>query len=214
MTPLSKRYQPHLVLLMFLTVIPIAIHSYAKIRSDDCVDLKRLGNEAGFSTPTPARSKSLLSLYDAEQFWEGDIKLQSAGTSLKYVVIRAYNAKRLYHRPEQRYSKETEPVSRGIEWASIDGDRIPIHRVFRAASGARKEVYVIAYLLIYEGDTVENPYIAQLLHAPSQLIHGSRPMTLFMVFGLVGASDFKLAEDRAREWLVSAWQRYQEACGS
>jgi hypothetical protein len=198
---------------MFLTLIPIGIHSYAKVRGDECIDPDHLAAVAGFRPVDAARARTLLSWYDGEQFWEGDIELPGRGTRLKYVVVRSYNAKRLYYRPEYRYIKEVKPRSHRIDWIAVDGSKVPIHRPIYARSGSQQGIQMMAYLLLYEGRTIEDPYRAQLLRAPFQLIRGSRPMTLMMVSGLTGASDFDAAEERAREWLIAARRSYLEVCG-
>jgi hypothetical protein len=154
------------------------------------------------------------SVYDAEQFWEGAVDPRTNRFGLEYAVIRSYNAKRLYYRAEYRYLRGAIPDGHTIEWIDGAGTRLPIHRSFypSTASGQRKRI--VAYLLMYEGRAIGNPYIAQLVSAPRQLVRGSRPMTLFILSGEVRSSDFEAAEARAREWLTRAWHKYRAVCVS
>lgn len=214
MTPLSSRYQPYIVVLTFLTLIPVTIHSYVKVRGDDCPNPAQLVQEVQARESDPGRSEWMQSLYDAEQYWEGGVYPRTNRLSLEYAVIRSYNAKRLYYRPEHRYLRGAVPNVQTIEWIDYAGTRLPIHRSFypSTASGQRKRI--VAYLLMYEGKAIGNPYIAQLVSAPRQLVRGSHPMTLFLVSGEVHSSDFEAAEADAREWLKRAWQTYRAVCVS
>ncbi len=72
----------------------------------------------------------------------------------------------------------------------------------------------MAYLLVYEDEPVSNPYVAQLKHAPLQMLRGSRPMTLFFVFGRSEPATLARAEQLAHAWLWGAWERYRSQCGA
>jgi hypothetical protein len=154
------------------------------------------------------------SLYDAVQYWEGAVAPQPNRFGLEYAVIRSYNAKRLYYRPEHRYLRGVVPHVKTIEWIDYAGTRLPIHRSFYPSTASSQHKHIVAYLLMYEGRAIGNPYIAQLVSAPRQLVRGSRPMTLFLVSGEVHSSDFEAAEADAREWLQKAWQQYRAVCAS
>jgi hypothetical protein len=154
------------------------------------------------------------SVYDAEQYWEGALYPLANRLGLEYAVIRSYNAKRLYYRPEHRYLHGAVPNVQTIEWIDYAGTRLPIHRSFYPSTASSQRKRIVAYLLMYEGRAVGNPYIAQLVSAPRQLLRGSRPMTLFLVSGEVRSSDLEAAEAHAREWLTRAWQKYRAVCAS
>jgi hypothetical protein len=156
----------------------------------------------------------MLALYDAEQFWEGAVDPRTNRFGLEYAVIRSYNAKRLYYRAEYRYLGGAGPNSHATEWIDYAETRLPIHRSFYPSMALGRSKRILAYLLVYEGRAVGNPYVAQLTSAPRQLVGGSRPMTLFLVSGEVRSSDFEAAEADAREWLKRAWQKYSAVCAS
>ena len=121
MTPLSSRYQPHIVVLTFLTLIPVTIHSYVKVRDDDCPNPAQLVQELQARASDPGRSERMQFLYDAEQYWEGAVAPGPNGFGLRYAVIRSYNAKRLYYRPEHRYLRGAVPNVQTIEWIDHAG---------------------------------------------------------------------------------------------
>ena len=109
----------------------------------------------------------------------------------------------------------------------LESDKLPtLHKYARAYRDADNDVglattarddarkRIVAYLLMYEGRAVGNPYIAQLASAPRQLVRGSRPMTLFLVSSHVRSSALEAADAPAWEWLTRAWQKYRAVCAS
>ncbi len=213
MIRLSKRYQPHLAILLGMALVPVAVHSYVQVRSDDCAHPERLLGVASASTPDPERDAWVGGRFDADAWWSGQLEPERDGMSLEYTVIRSYNAKRLYHRADDRLLAPTAEA-RVVEWLDVDGTRIPIHRSFYKQSLADGSQYLTAYLLMHEGEAVANGYLAQLKHAPAQLIRGSRLMTLFMVSGEARLQMIGAAEQVAHEWLQSAWENYLLSCHS
>ena len=69
-----------------------------------------------------------------------------------------------------------------------------------------------AYVILYDGVPVENPYLTQLLSAPLQIVRGRLPTTLLFVWGYVGETELATAEARATDWLRSALRNYREIC--
>jgi hypothetical protein len=72
----------------------------------------------------------------------------------------------------------------------------------------------VAYLLVYDSRPVSNPYLAQLLSAPLQLVRGRSPMWLFFISGQVEPDLKESAERAARAWLAAAWEHYGSVCRS
>lgn len=211
MTPISNRYHAHLAVLFALTLVPILVHSYARVRRDDCANPAGLAELSEIRSPDAEHDREIRSRFDAEDWWTGPIAPRPSGTKLEYAVVRSYNSKRLYYRPAHRLIEEATPQTTTIEWLAVEETMLPIHRPLypRSREGDQRTV---AYIVVYEDEPVANGYLAQLKHAPEQLLRGSRPTTLFIVWGQSTPDRIEAIEERAREWLVDAWHNYRTVC--
>jgi hypothetical protein len=131
---------------------------------------------------------------------------------LSYVIAHSFDPKAVYHWPESRVVWEVRPIERRLESVEADGMSIPVHRAYYERDLSRPRHPLVAYLLVYESRPVRNPYLAQILSAPRQVVTGRRPMWLFIVYGRVPDAQLPETEARAHEWLAESWQRYRAAC--
>jgi hypothetical protein len=136
-------------------------------------------------------------------FVETDPPLQ-----LEFVIVRSYDPKRLYHRPESYFRGRTINAQI-LKSVTRDTKSTPIHVVRYERPDLAQ---VVAYLLVYNSKAVGNPYLAQVAAFPSQLLTGAKPMTIFLVFGSAPRTAAQALEDRAAAWLADAWKRYESAC--
>jgi hypothetical protein len=226
LTRISSRYAL-VILLLLLVVTPFALlNTFDLYWVDDCpasdllapdpTDWRSLSPDeaataARFSHDSPAEGRvHFLSYSSTKGRWaEGRIPLPETSASLDFVLMRSYYPRRLYLRPVH-FLAGTNADRTYVEWIPDDsGRRIPIQRGDFPV-GQRQEL--AAWLLVFAGKPVENPYLAQLLEAPRQLFFGRSPMTMFFVSGTVPARRVAEAEDLARRWLLESWGRYQQAC--
>lgn len=205
MTPLSTRHVVPLCVLLGIVLVPVTLHSYLGLETDECAHPSALIPPS--SQPPPKNRVSDAAL----QFREGVIRSGGSAPTLRYVIVRSYDARRLYYRPEYSYALET-PKGHRLEWLDVDGARLPIHVPQYADSITTQMKPVIAYLLVQDGQPIENPYLAQLMTAPRQLLVGRLPMTLFLAYGSVMRAETEPALAAAREWLASSWELYRAAC--
>lgn len=198
MTRPSTRYAVPIAALATLALIPVVIHGYLGLRVEDCADPAALlpeGNERReYELPSPHGVRRV-------RHWVG----------------RSYDPKQVYYRPAVRVMHEVRPVAERVEWLEADGEALPIHRVIygdtaQASRDLSETRVVAAYLLVYRGEPVANPYLAQLGAAPALLLRGRLPMTLFFTGAFVPAEDVEWAEEQSREWLISSWRAYRTAC--
>jgi hypothetical protein len=104
------------------------------------------------------------------------------------------------------------PIRRAVEWLEEDGERLPVHRAWYRPDPATGAAFVVAYLVIYRGEPVENGMRAQLRSAPSLLLTGAAPMTLLIVGGIASRGEVEQTEALARDWLSATWRSYRFAC--
>jgi hypothetical protein len=149
--------------------------------------------------------------FEASAWREGRISSDQLRMSLAWSIVRSYQPRKLYYRPESALYAP-RPIRRGVEWLEEDRERLPVHRAWYRSDPATGATFVVAYLLIYRGEPVESAVRAQLRSAPTLLLTGAAPMTLLIVGGIASGGEVAQTEALARDWLVATWRSYRFAC--
>jgi hypothetical protein len=208
MTRVSLRYFYALTACLLVALIPVVVHSYLHLETDDCKGVQRF---IPSNTPTSISEKKrdawMRDTFHSTQWYEGSFAKDDL--RFDFSIIRSYDAKRLYHRPENYFAERAFVQRRGVEWLPTSSGEVPIHRTYY---GSTQPATVLAYLLVYHSSPVANPYLAQLRAAPAELFGGQHPMTLFLIQAHGPADHFDRMETIAREWLLSARATYGSAC--
>lgn len=213
MSAVSTRYVPHIFVLVVVAAIPTLLHSLGRFDVSDCAAPERL---LGAPEPsvTAVDRRRFDAAWGAGNWSAGEVPGEAGAGPLHYVIARSFDPKTVYHWPEARVVWDARPEHHGVEEVEVDGMRIPVHRpLYEPESGGPREWPLVEYVLVYHARPVENPYLAQVLSGPRQVVAGRRPMWLFLVYGRFDAAARSAAEERGREWLASAWERHRAACG-
>ncbi len=207
----SSRWAPHLSVLLAVALVPVALHAYLGMSAEDCA------HPPALAPPWPPRDAPVPGISYLEErmkpsHWrEGKLR-STGGSPLKYVIARGVDAKHIYYRPEYKLVTPRRPFSHDDEWIPDESGPLPVHR-----PRYRRQIYdplvpMVAYLLVYDGHPVENPYREQLLSAPGLVFRGRMPATLLFVSGLVSPGEVESAEARAYDWLREARRNYRDVC--
>src|SRR5688572_29215597 len=165
---------------MIPALVPVLVHSYGDSKVEDCSNVDALFPAAAVSGGAATqRNDSMWYQFRAVKWAEGAFAETDPPLQLEFVIIRSYDPKRLYHRPETYFRNQTSS-SQLVQSITRNTGSMPIH-VVRYEQPDRAQV--AAYLLVYNSKAVANPYLAQVAAFPSQLITGAKPMTIFMIFG-------------------------------
>jgi hypothetical protein len=209
MMRLSRQYVAPLSGCLLVALVPVVVHSYLRVEKSDCRN-----PEALLSVSSPAsdaarkRDSWMRERFESAQWHEESFVRD--GLRFDVTMIRSYDAKRLYHRPENSLVARSLLVEkRGIEWAPAASGPLPIHRAYY--SNPESDV-LVGYLLVYRSSPVASPYVAQMQAAPVELFAGRYPMTLFFIQGRGSPGSLGKMESIARDWLVSAWAKYRSTC--
>jgi exosortase len=209
-TAISTRFAPALALLCALALVPVAMHASASLRGDDCANPAAL--VPAQASVDPARALLMEQQYKASQWREGVLPPTADTPALRFAVIRSYEPRLLYYRGSRRLWQDVAPGGDTIEWLESDDGRLPIVRSKLSAERPEQPRAVIASLLVYEGEPVEQGWRAQLRAAPRQMFTGSRPMTLYTVRGDATDGDREAMEKRAHAFLLDSWRNYRALC--
>ncbi len=208
MIRLSTRYVVPLSICLFVTLIPVVVHSYIRAQVEDCSN-----SWAFFPGPSHAslaerrRDDWMRDRFQSDQWHEGSFF--RVGARFDVSIIRSYDPKRLYHRPENSLVEHAVVKSRKVESVQADSGSLPIHRAYYEDSDP---AILAAYVLVYRSAPIADPYWSQLRAAPVELFLGRRPMTLFFIQAHGPRSSLPQMEQVEREWLLTSWQKYCSAC--
>jgi hypothetical protein len=186
----------------------VVVHSYLNLEIDDCKAARLLVPQSvPASDSSRKRDAWMRDQFEASQWHEGSFVKD--GQRFDFSILRSYDAKRLYHHPENYFANRAFVRERRIEWVSTHSGAVPIHRVYYSDPNA---AVLVAYLLVYRSSPVASPYWAQLRAAPVELFSGRTPMTLFLIQARGAPGTFPVMENVGREWLVSSLGNYRSAC--
>lgn len=212
MTQLARRWAPHFCALLAVSLIPVVLHAYVGIEAEDCEKASGIAPHWAPSDPPSGPERYIEKRMKPSHWREGTLRGEH-GSILHYTIARGFDAKHIYYRPEYKLVRHERPVAHEVRWIDADGEKLPVHRPIYEARRGNRPVGFAAYLVLYGGRPVENPYRTQLRAAPLQILTGRVPATLFFVAGHVPESELPAAEERAYEWLRTSWQNYQVICG-
>ena len=207
MTRLSLRYSYALSACLALTLVPVLVHSYLDFRVDDCRNVRLLIPEAPPTSSAEKRNAWMQQTFQSSQWNEGYFVRD--GVRFDFTIIRSYDAKALYHRPENYFAERAFVKRREVEWVSTSLGKLPIHRTYYGDSDPGT---LVAYLLIYHSAPIANPYWAQFRAAQVELFNGRSPMTLVLIRAHVSPVGFVTAETTARGVVLAAWRNYLSTC--
>jgi hypothetical protein len=205
---LSTRFAIPLLVIYGLAAVPVALHSFAEPRRDDC---ERPGALPRWESDAGERGRWLRERYGAFQWSEGSFE---AGQALfSHVYLRSYDVVQLLNRPENSIV-QVIPDHRTLEWIETERGAVPIHRAIYESRSDRTTRTLAGYLLIFEGEPLARATFAQLLSAPRQLLLGRSPMTLLLIHGRAPREQYAEAEVELRVRLLEALQQYRDACSA
>jgi hypothetical protein len=208
MTRLSLRYVCPLSVCLLLALVPVVVHSCLKVEIDDCrAPWAFMPEPAQASDSRGSRDAWMREFFQSSQWREGSFF--QGGVRFDFSIIRSYDAKRLYHRPETSLVEHAIVQGRGIDWVQADSGAVPIHRAYYVDTDP---AILVAYLLVYRSSPVASPYWPHLRAAPAELFRGRRPMTLFLIQARGSPRSLREMEKAEREWLLSSWEKYRSAC--
>ena len=171
---MSVRYGLPVALVLFLALLPTAIHSYVGMRIDDGLTTAAIPESlAGFTGTKTARNANWGERrFDSTDWIERTYR--DRGREVRLVVARSFDLKKLYHHPELAAAYGIDLRNVGMRGLA-NGPRV---HTLESPSGTRQ---IVMYALMYDGVFVEDPIWFQLRTAGKLLVGGRRQMTMFFV---------------------------------
>jgi hypothetical protein len=212
MIRVSTRYAPHVLVLLGLVAIPTWLHHAGRFEVDDCADPGALLRQVDGSWPDAVVADRYTRIWGEGNWSHGSARLPSGAGRLEYVIVRSFDPKALYHVPESSVMSQRADERR-LEMLRDGDSTLPAqYLVARPTNPSDRRASLAAYLLVYNGKAVSNPYWEQLVTAPLQFVTGRRPMWLFFVSARVRPKHQAEAEEALSDWLLASWERYRLQC--
>lgn len=200
---ISARYAFPVLALLCLALVPTVTHGYLGVTIDDGRHADAVGwTLAGLSGTATARSaSSIRESYDSVDWIERRYSGEEGAVTV--FVARSFDAKRLYHHPENDVLHGISFEARGTLRLTPMPD-VPVHVLASGPPGRDLAVYA----LLYDGGFIDNPYVFQVRASLDLLISGRKPMTLFLVHDPAHPPERPLENSLAVRVLHEAIQRF------
>jgi len=200
---MSPRYAPIVCVLIALALVPTVLHSYVgAVTRDGRVVHTLAPTLAGFASEKSAKQDDWAELNFATSDWM-QRRYIGRSTELMLTVVRSYDAKRLYHHPENAAAYGNS-FSKS-EWRVAAGrPQLPVH-VARTTDASGP---IALYALHYDDRFIDNPITFQIQTAAQLLFKPRAPMTLFFVYQRSNATGTDPLETPAAALLYDTIQQF------
>ena len=214
MTPVSPRYAVPALVMLSLSMVLVLSHALHPRYVDDCANPEALLATSmieRFRTPRAEwREHWARHRPERVQWSEATVPFGENGKDpLHLLIIRSFRAASLAQRPIGLLPAPFEPERRNNSVVGRGSRGLPIHRVY---DDTRALTRLAAYVFVYDGRPVSNPFLAQLRSAATQIVRGTRPLTLLLAEGSSPSGQLEALEERLDEWLIAAWDYYRSVC--
>jgi len=174
---MSVRFGLPVAMMLFLALLPTAIHSYVGLRVEDGLKTTAIPDTlAGFYGTKTSRNANWGERRFASSDWI-ERTYQSGNKDVRLAVVRSFDLKKLYHHPELAAAYGIDLRSAGIRRIDSSAGPVVLH-TFESVAGGHQ---VVMYALMYDGQFIESPVWFQLRTSGKLLMGGRRQMTLFFV---------------------------------
>lgn len=210
MIPVSGRHALPAILALCVLAIPTGYHSLLRPRVDDCADPARLRapdflpGSAGVNPHQRRGPREMISWSDGELATDRPW-IQSP----RWRIARAYDLANFYFDPPGLFSRVYPEDVNSLEVREANGVDLPIHVLVGDSDGFMN---IAAYLYVFAGRPVRDPFFASLHNAIRQFVGGTLPLTLVLVEGDSKIEHAQEAEEILIDWIRSAWIALDGVC--
>ena len=210
MIRLSRRHALATALLLAVAALPVWLRQAAGVMSDPCADPSALWR---------------LPAYGMQYWWldnrqtNGELfplalggKLALLGPevdALHFYVLRGDDPFEFYGFPDGWVARPLPSDRISMKLVSVGPDVLPVHRRYDESFGTTR---FSQYLLVQGVRPISHPLSGGLEVAWDQLVHGTQPVSLFVIQAIGDGARLEQLEAKAEEWLAEVWSDYREAC--
>ena len=202
---ISQRFAGAAIALLLAAAVPVSFHALVVPVYDDCANPRAFFGAARIGGADMVTSSS----QEVERA-KGTLR-GALPDPLAVLVMRTFSPSQLYWSPiALGFQTDLYLGAWEARWLEAGDDVLPVHWASDEAHGYAR---VEAYALVQGGVPVWHPVQSGLALALTQLIGGTRPVTVLMTSGFGRRDELPAVRHVAERWLVSAWQQLEETCG-
>ena len=138
-------------------------------------------------------------------------ELDAPAHSLDYLVLRSERPSTLAVSWVLKLERPLDPLGAWGEERDVDGVPILVHWIEEAVGNG---IHFAARTEVLGCKPTDSLMRSQILSAPRQLIHGTLPLSVYVVDGVVVRHDQEKIRRVASDWLVDAVRHHLEVCAS
>jgi hypothetical protein len=145
---------------------------------------------------------------DLVQWTQGEIENpQDPRNALRFWIVRSFDPAATS--PRAVLQGSFDPESHEVREVTTEMGNVPVHV---AIDRTRRPSRVLAWAWAYDGQPAAEIFPALLKSAPSRLMKGSVPVTLFLVDGTAIDPDRGPVDTAATTWISNAWSHMARHC--
>lgn len=190
---------------------PIAYGALAERRWESCRDPVAIADTAAIPGSVPQDEAKPVWLADGVFLHRrGELDRRTpANVEIPYELVRSDNATQVFAEPSRPLSRPLDPDQVEVHRIDVDGESVPVHVEQQALPG---HIHIAAYVFEYDGQAVESLLPIQLRTAATQIVRGTRPITLYAIHAMARKGHPEDALEPAFAWLTEAWRRHRAVC--
>ena len=210
MIPLAQRYSRSAIALLAIAVIAVALHRALAAHVDPCADPDRVLHLDAYGHDYKVEEHLGTGDRYPQQRLDGTLPpAVPGGGELWFRVVRADEPFPIYSKsflitlllPEDRSE---------LRELRVGSDALPVHRVFDDSLG---KIRLTRYYVVHGVRPVAHLLRSGIATAWQQLLHGTLPVTVFVVTGTAETAEtLPAVEGAAEAWLSAAWSDFRAAC--
>lgn len=207
----SHRWLAPALGLMLLTAVFTLSARFLPRRVDPCADPGRLLDPVALDASSrPFEGQTWRPLVGGRGMRKGELgSRRGRFASYEFLIRRDWGLPLDFQNPGKGLPHHVEADRLELRHIEEDGASLPVHYAFQVIGGA---THFALYVFFYDGSPVAGMFTTRLRHLVDELVHGSRPATLFLIAGRSDPLSLEENEARAQSWIRAAWHHYRNAC--
>ena len=211
MIELSSRFALTIGILVALTTIPGFVHRGGRLVQEDCRDPEALLRTDPAAAQTVPEVPAALADAPGTRVSVRRFPVGEGAGHVDLYVVHAFHPGVMYRPPAVHVLKRLAGTWRTLEILEHGDEHLPIHRTHFDPYETRN-LTLAGHLAVFDSKPVQNPYLAELRAAPSQLFTRRKPVWVFFAHGDVKRGAREAGERVLHDVLASAWDEYRAAC--
>ena len=209
MIALAREHSRPTLALLAIGAVVILLHQAVASRSDPCADPARLLHLDAYGRSYTVGDFLAPGDGIPQQRVDGTLPVPVRGLPpLAIRVLRAEEPFSFYNQTFRIVPPMPEDRTE-LRELRVGSDVLPVYRVFDDSLGG---IQFTRYFVVLGVQPVRHLWARGIALAGQQLVHGTLPVTAFVVSGVAERETLPAVEGAAEAWLAAAWTEFRAVC--